>query len=323
MRKIKIAALVITAASVMTLSSCRLTSMKALLGSGQLPPVQQNNGQMNVETSAHTEYPTINIPTTEQIETVPAGAIITAPGAQVPSSTTAPQIIEPQSQIPATTVQAQPSVPDYSTYSIQQILDTYATALNLTRSYMGAITVHHKEDFRADARDVTPGGALTTQLVNTLISRLGEPSELDYRFSGGQAMNEDGETIPMLLPQKNNFTLTADGVQRATIEQVGDQTHVVIRIVPETVGFSEVPRYNSAGIGYLDTSKLDLKIVKINSCDITYTGSVIDAYIRADGYISSVVYTIGMTVNGNVSGLGVTGSGTIEGAQTEAWTLGW
>ena len=318
MKRIKIAALIMTAVSVMTLSSCRLTSMKALLSSGQTLPLQTDNVQMTAEAPASTEYPSIFVPETEPAVTVPPGAIVTDP-----VITTAPQIIEPQTQPGIAATEPQPTAANYDSYSTQQILETYAAALNLTRSYMGAINVHHKEDFSADARDVTPGGTLTTQLVNTLISKLGEPSELDYRFSGGKALNEDGETIPLLLPQKNNFTLTADGVQRATIEQVGDQVHVVIRIVPETVGFSEVPRYNSAGIGYLDTSAFDLKIVKINSCDITYTGSVIDAYIRADGYISSVVYTIGMTVNGSVSGLGVTGSGTIEGAQTEAWTLGW
>lgn len=314
----KAAAVTLAALSLATLSSCRLTTMDALLSSGQTIPAQTGSGVITTVPVISPEQPSDSAAPSEQI-TIPQNVIVTQ----------APTEIYTQPPVVITTVppEQQSEVPqqgtDYSSYSTQQILDTYSKALNLTRSYMGTITVHHKEDLVADAKDVSPGGALTTQLVNTLISRLGQPSELDYKFSGGKALNEDGETIPLLLPQKNNFSLTADGVQRAAIEQVGDQTHVVIRIVPETVGFSDVPRYNSAGIGYLDTASLDLKIVKINSCDITYTGSVIDAYIRSDGYISKVTYTIGLSVKGSVSGLGVTGNGTIEGAQTEVWTLGW
>ena len=68
---------------------------------------------------------------------------------------------------------------------------------------------------------------------------------------------------------------------------------------------------------------MDFRVIKINSCTITYTGSVIDAYIRDDGYISSVDYTVNLSVSGSVTGLGITGSGTMEGVEYESWELQW
>ena len=56
---------------------------------------------------------------------------------------------------------------------------------------------------------------------------------------------------------------------------------------------------------------------------ITYTGSVIDAYIRDDGYIASVNYTINLSVEGSVTGLGITGSGVMEGVEYETWEILW
>ena len=50
---------------------------------------------------------------------------------------------------------------------------------------------------------------------------------------------------------------------------------------------------------------------------------MIDAYIRDDGYIASVNYTINLNVTGSVTGLGITGSGTMEGVEYESWEILW
>lgn len=319
----KITALILAAASVLTFSSCRLTSIANMIGEAETEP--QATAEPVPSIPDYTQYPSEYYPTEAPSSapvTIPPDAIVTeAPPEQI--ATQPPVVITTAAPADEPTAPTAPAKPDYASYTTQQILDTYAQALNLTRSYTGNITVHHKEDFTADVKEASPGGALTTQLANTIISKIGAPSETDYRFTGGQAVNEDGDTIPLLLPQKANFSLTADGISRATIEEADGMVHLILRLVPETVGFGEVPKYNSAAIGYLDTASFDFKIVKINSCDINYTGSAIDAYIRPDGYIARVTYTIAMNANGNVSGLGITGSGVLEGAQTESWVLNW
>ena len=74
--------------------------------------------------------------------------------------------------------------------------------------------------------------------------------------------------------------------------------------------------------GYV-IADMDFKIITISRVDITYPGSVIDAVIRADGYIESVTYTINMSTYAELSGMGISGYGTLEGAQTEQWNLIW
>lgn len=233
---------------------------------------------------------------------------------ETPSNAPSETPTEPQSSAPAQ---------DYATYTKQQVLELYAAALNKTRAYKGNITVHHKESFNFEVLEATPGGSLTTQLINYVVGLVVKPTEADYSFTDGSAQNEDGETVPLLLPQKRDFSLPAAGAASAAARSENGMAHVIIKLVPEKVSLGETPAYNSSAVGYLDTSDMSFKVIKINSCEIDYSGSVIDAYIRPDGYIDSVTYTINMTTTGNVTGLGITGGGVIEGAQTETWDLGW
>ena len=308
-KTVKITAFILALATLVCLSSCKLTSIDKMLAEGG------NNAQFQSEPQSVSQQP--------YLTTFPSS---TAP---YDITTTLPQIIEPTSvpsasEVPATQpVVTQPAVTDYSSYTPAQIIDLYSTALNKTRAFGGQLTVHHKEAFNADVLEASPGGALTTKLANFVISSVVDPSESDYKFSGGKAVNEDGETIPILLPQRNNFSLSPASVQSATVQNNGGTLHVMIKLVPEKVGFGEVPPINAGAVGYLDTSKLSFSVVTINSCEINYSGSVIDAYILPEGYIGSVTYIINMTTVGSVSGLGITGSGTIEGAQTETWELKW
>ena len=207
--------------------------------------------------------------------------------------------------------------------SVQEVIDLYANALNLTRAYQGTVSVHHTETFSGNVVEAQPLGALTTRLANRIVDMVSDPHDSTLTFTGGVGTNEDGETVPILLPKKGAFSLPAAGVRNAYMDTANGMRHVVINLLPESVGFNEVPYYNSGAIGYLDTASLDLSIIRINSCTITYTGSVIDAYIRDDGYISSVNYTINLGVEGSVTGLGITGSGTMEGVEYESWVLLW
>ena len=245
-----------------------------------------------------------------------------------PVATTVPPVTD-QTTIPAETT----TVPPVSTtaepttaapqLSVQEVIDLYANALNQTRAYQGTVNVHHTETFSGNVVDAQPLGALATRLANRIVDMVSDPHDSTLTFTGGVGTNEDGETVPILLPKKGAFSLSAAGVRNAYMDTANGMRHVVINLLPESVGLNEVPYYNSGAIGYLDTSSLDLSIIKINSCTITYTGSVIDAYIRDDGYIDNVNYTINMGVEASVTGLGITGGGTMEGVEYETWDLLW
>ena len=247
--------------------------------------------------------------------------------ATLPQDTTAPPVTE--TTAPAETTTAPPvettAVPTTvaAQLSVQEVIDLYANALNQTRAYQGTVNVHHTETFSGNVVEAQPLGALATRLANRIVDMVSDPHDATLTFTGGVGTNEDGETVPILLPKKGAFSLPASVVRNAYMDTANGMRHVVINLLPESVGLNEVPYYNAGAIGYLDTASLDLSIIKINSCTITYTGSVIDAYIRDDGYISSVNYTINMGVEGSVTGLGITGSGTMEGVEYETWELLW
>ncbi len=263
----------------------------------------------------------------------------TAPQTTAPQ-TTAPQTTVPQTTVPQTTMPAftMPSVtepaqtPENTTkaptesipvYSTKQIIDAYEEALNKTRSYRDAFSATKTESFTAKVKDAYPGGALTELLADNIVKLVGSEGQQTLSFIDGKAVDSEGETVPVLLPQNNVFSLPEEGVKSASIKKSGDKTMIRIVLVPETVSMGQVPQYNSKAIGYLDTSAMEFKIITISRVDITYTGSVIDAVIRSDGYIESVKYTINMSTYAELSGMGITGYGTLEGQQIENWSLNW
>ncbi len=240
----------------------------------------------------------------------------TASQVTVPLTTEA-AVTSPEATLPVVTQ------PDYSSFSKETVLDVYKSSLELTRAYTGELTVKHTEAFNADIKDAHPGGALTELLADNIVKLVGSEGNQTLSFSGGKATNKDGESVPILLPQRTAFSLTADGIKNATVTPEGDKLRVRIVLVPETVSMGETPKHNASAIGYLDTSDMEFKIITISRVDITYPGSVIEAVILGNGYIESVLYTINMSTYAELSGMGITGYGTLEGAQTEKWELMW
>ena len=162
---------------------------------------------------------------------------------------------------------------------------------------------------------------MVKRLANYVVNLVGSEGSQELVFNNGSAVNSDGETIPVLLPQRTGFSLSADGVAFASAEKVNDAVRVKLRLVSETVSMGQVPTHNASAIGYLDTSDISVPVVTMHQVDITYPGSEIDAYITSDGYIKSVTYTINMSTYAVLSGMGMSGSGVLEGAQTEKWVI--
>ena len=268
----------------------------------------------NITTEPYTQ----NLPQENTTVYVPETTLpqITEVQTTLPEITTSP-VTAPETTLPAVTE------PDYSSYSKSEILDTYKEALSKTRAYTGALTVNHTEAFNADIKDAHPGGALTELLASNIVKLVGSEGQQTLNFNGGKATNKDGETVPILLPQRTDFSLSEAGIKTASVKKDGNKLRIRIVLVPETVSMGEIPPHNASSVGYLDTSEMSFSIITISRVDITYSGSVIDAVIRDDGYIESVVYTINMSTYAELSGMGISGYGTLEGAQTEKWELNW
>jgi hypothetical protein len=192
---------------------------------------------------------------------------------QVLPQTTVPQVTEPQVTYPQPETTTSPAAEE-KTYTKKEIIDLYSAALNKTRGYTGALTVNHSESFTADIKDAHPGGALTELLASNIVKLVGSEGQQTLSFNGGSAVNKDGETVPVLLPQRTAFSLPEAGVSSAEISKSGDKTRIRLVLVPETVTMGQVPSYNAGAIGYLDTSDMDFKIITISRVDITYPGSV-------------------------------------------------
>ncbi len=324
MRILKIFSALITVAALVILSSCfSFTTFEEMQGNTSTTASDyeyitsaQQTTSISAEAATSVVLPELTtVPQTAQPD---ESQQTTAPAQQ----TTAPaqQTTSPSEQ-PSSEQHTEQSGDDLSSYSKQQIIDFYAAAVNKTRAYSSPFSAVKTESFTAEVTDAHPGGALTELLASNIVKLVGSEGEQTLSFTGGRATDNEGNNVPVLLPQNSDFSLPYEGAASASISRSGDKTLVKITLVPETVSMGGIPKYNSGAVGYLDTSGMDFKIITISRVDITYTGSVIDAVIRSDGYIESVTYTVNMSTYAELSGMGISGYGTLEGQQTEKWTL--
>ncbi len=211
---------------------------------------------------------------------------------------------------------------DVSTMSEAEILDMLANAVNKTKAYTGNVSVAHTESFDANVTECT-GGSLVASAANSIVGSILEPTDETLNFSGGTAVNSEGETVPLLLPQRNNFTLTMSGVKSISATASANETIVYVTLVEEHVGMTDAPTHNGAGVGYLDLSSLDLGAIEVTSADVVYTGSTITAHIDPNGYVSYVEYTIPMHVEVSVGAGFISGSVVFDGEQVEIWDVNW
>lgn len=211
---------------------------------------------------------------------------------------------------------------DPSGWSRKQILSKAAEAVNKTKAYSGNLTVTHKETFDANVTECT-GGTVVASVVNLMVGWVVSPVDETLNYQNGKAVNSEGETVPIILPKKGNFTLTENGAKSATINRSGNEYIIKINIVEESVGMHDVPTHNAASIGYLDVGGFDLSFMEVDSADIIYKGSSLELHINADGYVTYAKYNIPMNITGSAHSGSISGSAVFDGEQTEVWELYW
>lgn len=214
----------------------------------------------------------------------------------------------------------QSSLADPSGWSTNQIISKAKDAVNKTKAYKGNLTVDHNESFTADVTDCSAGG-IVRSVVDLMIGWVVKPVEETLVFQNGKAVNSEGETVPIILPKRNNFSLDSSGVKSASVQRVGDEYVIKITLVEESVGMYQVPKHNAGAVGYLDVANFDISFMEVDSADIVYKGSSIELRINAEGYVTYANYKIPLHIDGSAHRGSISGSATFEGEQTEEWYL--
>ena len=219
-------------------------------------------------------------------------------------------------------VQNNQSLPDPSWWSRAQIISKAKDAVNKTKAFQGNLTVTHAESFTAKVTECSAGGIVRT-VVDLMLSWVVKPVEESLVYQNGKAVNSEGETVPIILPKRNGFTLDENGVKSAVVQCSGNEYVIKLTLVEESVGMYDVPKHNASAVGYLDVAGFDISFMEVDSADIVYKGSSIELRINADGYVTYANYKIPLHIEGSAHKGSISGSATFEGEQTEVWKLNW
>ncbi|MCL2512693.1 MAG: hypothetical protein FWF08_02225 [Oscillospiraceae bacterium] len=201
-----------------------------------------------------------------------------------------------------------------------QCLEALTEAVNRTRAFKGGLSVSRAETFESNVAECT-GGPLASGVINSLVGKVVKPKNETLSFNGGLAVDGEGKTIPLLLPQNGPFSLKANGVSSIRAEENGGGLTVYLQLIPETCGLNEIPEHNASAMGFLNTGNLDISFLTVTSAKIVYTGSAITANINGVGMITSVTYTMPMHIEGVAKAMGIKGSAVIDGCKTEKWEI--
>ena len=214
------------------------------------------------------------------------------------------------------------TLPDPSKWTTAQIIAKAKDAVNKTKAYTGNLTVTHSEGFTADVTECT-GGEIVKSIVNLMIGWVVKPVDETLVYQNGKAVNSEGETVPIILPKRNGFSLNENGVESATVQQAGNEYIIKIKLIEESVGMYDTPTHNAASIGYLDVASFDISFMEIDSANIVYKGSSIELRINAEGLVTYANYKIPLHIDGSAHKGSISGSAAFDGEQTEEWRLGW
>lgn len=326
MKKIKIPVALFLGLLFVFSTGCNVNYVSDILSTAQ-PSENTTVSQITPVPENTTLPPVTAAPETTTLPPVTAAPETTTlpPVTAAPENTTVPPVIEtttlpPVTIAPETTTQS--AAIDYSKYTKAQITETFVSAINKTKTYTSPVNVRHVESFDFEVTECI-GGDMVAFCVNNLLGLVVKPSDTIYSFNNGMSVDEDGEPIPLLLPETGDCVLPESGVARAQISNENGILHIYLVLVEEHTGMGGKPQYNAGCIGYLNTDDYSFNILKITEADIGYTGTEIEAYILPNGMIDKVTYRVNLNSSGSGTGLGITGSARIVGSQTEMWDIQW
>ena len=271
---------------------------------------------------------------TYSYETLPVNDVtVTAPQNDVSvPETTSPQVVTPVQD--TTAAEPTPVTPEQTTAAAQEknpsqwtkaeILAYVTAAVNKSKAYNGKLTVGHKESFDVKIDNISVGGSLIQNTANQIINSVAKPTNETLTFVNGKTTTSEGETVPILLPKRQNFALTIDGLASATASKSGNNTVINLTIVQEntTIG-NPVPKHNAASCGYMSLADVDLPgIVTVSKLDMKYTGSTIKLTVNDKGYVASCTYSIPVIINGSGK-VGISADFQVTAKIVEVWNLNW
>ena len=207
-----------------------------------------------------------------------------------------------------------------------EILKVVSDSVNLLKSDKANFTGHKVQSINLELVDSSIPSM--NGVANKIIKLFIKDEAYDYDFTNGVSADpEEGGTINSINafpPGDKPFELTREGVASARKTMSGSNTVYTVVIVHETSTLENPrPPHHNAGADTLDLSAVEIPIVTMNRVDFDYPGAEISVTISPDGKIVGYHEHLKMSGTGEVSGLGMTGYGTIEGYIDENWDIQW
>ena len=296
-------------------SSCRYSSNVLVVTDPSAGSQQSFTYNYQTQSNVTTSYDPYSTTAALQPD-VTAGTQTTSSTFTPTTNAQTPSVTQPSGSTPAVTEA------DISTWNTQQIVQYLSDAVNKTKASTGNVTVNRSEDLGITIEEIKPNLPMLKSVANSLVDKFIKPVDEVVQFSGGVGTSDD-EQIPLLLPKRQAFTLPASGVQQASASKSGNNIVIDLTLVQESSSMSNPPLYNSQAVGYLDVNSVDLGAITIDSLDFVYLGTTIHAVIGPNGYVLSADYHIPLKVSASGKAVGISGSFSGTGYQTEKWVINW
>ncbi len=273
------------------------------------------NATQQTDTAPTTGTPSTEAPSTEAPTTE-------APSTDAPSTQPQPSgaITVPSSKEDNTTTEKPAASNDPSSLSQDEVIEkmnSYVAQLRAEQNF----TAHKVESIKIEVTDCSVPAAVGA--INRIISGLAGDEELTFKFANGVTNDNDKSNATpkdVIPPTGKDFQLSKDGITSASARKDGENTVYTANIaVEDTTVSSPVPQYNSAVIGYLDLTSLNLTGVTISEANMHYPGSLVEIVVNPQGKVIKLVNKMPMTGKGVAKIIGMEGMATFEGGLDESW----
>lgn len=213
-------------------------------------------------------------------------------------------------------------LPDPSSWSAEQIAKFYVDAINNTRAQKNDFTVDFKRTMTANITNCT-GGSLVTKIANEIAQGSVKNYDEVLTYKGGDTKMSDGTPYPISIFSSANDTCSLDvsGLESITAQKTADGIVIKLKFKVETATMTEKPKYIAPAAGYFDFASVDTGAAKMQSADITYTGSEVEVTVNKDNLVDKAVYHVPVKIEAQGAIMGITANLSIEGGQDESWVF--